>query len=153
MKVHSNVDLITNSSSTTYTSATTETITAFRNLINTILKKAGSDKKCNDLYELELIISNDFKEEIREQLRDKDLMGDPEFFKNITPAESKLLTEWQNGIKKDQDINELIDRCIKDELIELDGGLVKEVRITEKETGKEVSESIVGSISAWEVCG
>lgn len=52
--VHSFIDLITNSSSETYISASSSTVTAFKEIIDGILKGSGSEKTCDDLFNLTL---------------------------------------------------------------------------------------------------
>ena len=52
--IHSFVALITNSSSETYVSADKNTVDAIRRLVDSILKSGGSDKKCDDLFKVEL---------------------------------------------------------------------------------------------------
>jgi hypothetical protein len=48
--VHSFVDLITNSSSEVFVTADRKTVECFTKLVDGILKAAGSDKTCNDLF-------------------------------------------------------------------------------------------------------
>lgn len=43
-------DVITNSSTEIYQEATEYTVSAVKEIINTILKIAGSDKTCDDLF-------------------------------------------------------------------------------------------------------
>jgi hypothetical protein len=52
--VHSFVDLITNSSSEIFTSATESTLTAAKEIINGILKAAGSKKTSDALFDISL---------------------------------------------------------------------------------------------------
>lgn len=54
-KVHSVVDVITNSSTTIYTQATEATVKSFRNLINAILDIAGSTVRADDLFIFRLV--------------------------------------------------------------------------------------------------
>ena len=54
IKTHSIVDIITNSSTTIYTQATDGAIKTVKEIINTILKDAGSDKTVDDLYDVEI---------------------------------------------------------------------------------------------------
>jgi hypothetical protein len=49
--IHSMVDIITNSSTTIYTTTHGGTIFLLKELINEILEVAGSDKTADDLYE------------------------------------------------------------------------------------------------------
>lgn len=54
-KVHSVVDVITNSSTVIYTQATEATVKSFRNLINAILDIAGSTVRADDLFIFRLV--------------------------------------------------------------------------------------------------
>ena len=54
IKPHSVVDIITNSSTMIYTQATPSAIKVIKEIINTILKDAGSDKTVDDLYDVEI---------------------------------------------------------------------------------------------------
>lgn len=53
-RIHSVVDVITNSSTVIYTQATESTIKAFKDLTNALLKIAGSDANADDLFEFSL---------------------------------------------------------------------------------------------------
>jgi len=52
--VHSVVDVITNSSSVIYTEATTNAVSTMKEIINSILKLAGSEKTAEDLYDISI---------------------------------------------------------------------------------------------------
>ena len=54
LKIHSFVDLITNSSTEIYIGANERTITTIKELINNILKIGGSTLTSDDLFELSL---------------------------------------------------------------------------------------------------
>ena len=51
-KIQSISDLITNSSSECYMYLSYDGISTFIDIINTVLKLAGSDKTCDDLFEI-----------------------------------------------------------------------------------------------------
>jgi hypothetical protein len=53
--VHSFVDLITNSSSEIFSSATDGTVTAAKDLINKVLAAGKSEKTCSDLFKVKLL--------------------------------------------------------------------------------------------------
>jgi hypothetical protein len=55
--IHSFVDLITNSSSEIYVSATESTLTAVEAVINSILKSQGIDKTASQLFNIKLTYS------------------------------------------------------------------------------------------------
>lgn len=54
MRIHSSVALITNSSTVIYSTHSAGTAQKIRSFIDGILKAAGSDKTCDDLYRVEL---------------------------------------------------------------------------------------------------
>jgi hypothetical protein len=54
IKIHSFVDLITNSSTEIYIAADESTITTIKELINNILKLGGSKLTCDELFEFSL---------------------------------------------------------------------------------------------------
>jgi len=53
--VHSVVDLITNSSSEIFVMATDKTVTTIRNLVDALLKLAGSTQSADELFTFELM--------------------------------------------------------------------------------------------------
>lgn len=59
IRLHSSVALITNSSTTIYSSATENTVQQIREFINVVLRIAGSDKTCDDLFKLSLVPSGE----------------------------------------------------------------------------------------------
>lgn len=59
IKVHSTVAIITNSSTEIYVEATESTITNVKNLINALLSLAGSDKRCDDFFDIKLDNQNE----------------------------------------------------------------------------------------------
>ena len=52
--IHSVVDVITNSSSVIYTEATTNAVSTMKEIINSILKLAGSEKTVDDLFDISI---------------------------------------------------------------------------------------------------
>ena len=52
--IHSFVDLITNSSTEIYISATEKTVESVKNLINNLLKMGQSNLTCDDLFTIEI---------------------------------------------------------------------------------------------------
>lgn len=63
IRVHSFVDIITNSSSEIFVEANQNTINNVKNLVNSLLSLAGSKSTCDDLFELELVNQNEEYEE------------------------------------------------------------------------------------------
>lgn len=59
IRVHSSVALITNSSTTIYSSATQNTIKQIRDFVDAVLRLAGSDKKCDELFTMTLVPSGE----------------------------------------------------------------------------------------------
>lgn len=55
IRVHSFVDIITNSSSEIFVEANQNTIDNVKSLVNSLLALAGSKSTCDDLFELELV--------------------------------------------------------------------------------------------------
>lgn len=55
INIHSTVDLITNSSTSIFTSARADAPETIREIIQSILDVAGSDKKVDDLFDIKLI--------------------------------------------------------------------------------------------------
>ena len=58
--IQSFIDVVTNSSTEIFVEATTYTKDHIINMVNEILKAGGSDKTCDDLFEVELV---DFAEQ------------------------------------------------------------------------------------------
>ena len=60
VKVHSVVDLITNSSTTIYVTATNSTVTFVKDIINLFLKSANSPYTCDDLFTVTLVNNDEY---------------------------------------------------------------------------------------------
>lgn len=54
IRIHSFVDLITNSSSEIFVSASQSTVNAIKSLLSNVLKAAGSDRAVDDLFTIEI---------------------------------------------------------------------------------------------------
>lgn len=54
IKVHSFIDLITNSSSSVFVQATDKTVQSVKEIIDNILTLGGSELKCDDLFEVSI---------------------------------------------------------------------------------------------------
>jgi len=84
VKLHSIIDVITNSSTELFITAdkyAKETVIEF---INEILKTAGSDKQCEDLFEVSLIRCMD-NDEIEERIEDEfDSYREDIFYSNLS---------------------------------------------------------------------
>lgn len=127
-KVHSIVDVITNSSTVIYTQATEATVKSFRNMINAILDIAGSEIRADDLFIFRLIPNVervtdamlDFSDEFdRDSVWYKDLMEKyPDYNDHDPIIEAKAMeiikdnpsVEWLSDLihKGECDINLLV---------------------------------------------
>lgn len=65
-------DIVTNSSMEVYQEATDYTVSSIKKIIDTILKIAQSDKKCDDLFDV-FIDYDEMLEEYFEEIEDRDL--------------------------------------------------------------------------------
>lgn len=74
MKIISFSDVITNSSSEVFTYYTESSIREVKALINAILKAGGSDKTCDDLFDINLTFDEEFCKE-----RLKEINGEKEY--------------------------------------------------------------------------
>ena len=63
IRIHSFVDIITNSSSEIFVEANEKTIENVKNLVNSLLALAGSQSTCDDLFEMELVNRNNVEED------------------------------------------------------------------------------------------
>lgn len=55
LKVHSFIDIITNSSTEIYIQASESTITSIKSLVNSLLSIGGSTLKCDDIFVMRLV--------------------------------------------------------------------------------------------------
>jgi len=65
MRLHSTVDVVTNSSGTIFTWILPDGIKNFKLGINTILQKAGSSKTADDLFNFETTINSDIRGDLQ----------------------------------------------------------------------------------------
>lgn len=169
MKLHSQVGLITNSSSTTYTSATHDSIGALKGFANELLKLAGSNFSVDDLIEIKIRVTDESIDNILWRLSDLKLPGNLQLIEFLTPEE---LTTLQDFIKSGNDfeakkklqqpVKAMVRRVIEehdDEGLKALGAMDEwgdtdrityETVITTKD-GKEIVEHITNSVEAWEV--
>ena len=59
LKVHSTIDIITNSSTEIYVEASQSTIKGVKDLINALFSSVGSDQIANDVFEFKLVGDRD----------------------------------------------------------------------------------------------
>lgn len=96
IKIHSFVDLITNSSSEIYVAAGDKTVKAVKEIIDNILALAKSELTCDDLFTVEIDYQKYYDDYDGEDYDDEDIDEDTE------KSESKKLTPKQ-FFKQDQD--------------------------------------------------
>ncbi len=76
LKVHSFIDIITNSSTEIFIQATDKTIRNIKQLIDTILIIGGSNMKCDDIFDMKLKSQNPYGEDYEEIEEDDDYYSD-----------------------------------------------------------------------------
>ena len=101
--VHSVSDLITNSSSTTYTMATDETIEAIKETINSLLSMVGSAETADTLFEFSL-------------LHKLDLGYDDAVKNKASTIGINMLDKWGTALASDEQIAALKNSLTEDEL-------------------------------------
>jgi hypothetical protein len=77
IKIHSFVDLITNSSTEIYISCHKKSVEAAKGLIDSLLQAAGSEKKADDLFEFK-VMREAYDEETGDELQ-KELVTEGDF--------------------------------------------------------------------------
>ena len=73
IKIHSFIDLITNSSTEIFVEANQNTIKSVKSVIDNILKLAGSNFTADDLFEFSLVLPEVYDEEKDEYVNDVDV--------------------------------------------------------------------------------
>ena len=97
MKLHSVTDLITNSSTTIYTYVSDNGVKIAEGIINRILEAAGSNKKCEDLFILEIKYDTSrLRDYIECELEDEELDENGHIidYNKTTSNMAKLLKEF-----------------------------------------------------------
>lgn len=116
--VHSIIDVITNSSTEIFTTATKKSMEFAKELIDEILSAGGSNKKAEDLFEFKLFYTDDSYENIFENyydfLKDEEREKDSRIFNNYIEEESyeELLKRRLNIIENDSSYE--VDEDMKD---------------------------------------
>lgn len=92
IKIHSFVDLITNSSTEIFVRADEKTIQTVKDLIDTLLKLGNSNLKADDLFEFQLVLDGyDF-------IKDED--GNTEYIENVNllvdPRRNKIMEQIED---------------------------------------------------------
>ena len=91
MKILSVSDVITNSSSEVFTYYTESSIKEVKRLIDAILKAGGSDKTCDDLFEINLTFDEDRLQEILDESGEE--------MKDLTKEQKlKIALEYDDGL-------------------------------------------------------
>jgi hypothetical protein len=112
---HSFVDVITNSSTTIFVGCHDNTIKYAKELIDTLLKTMGSDKKADDLFEFEVQSVN------RDDIIDRTLT-DGEFHDGELDDELKEMGIDMSGFdemeekKQEEIVNKIVDKILAGEL-------------------------------------
>ena len=102
ISLHSFIDVITNSSTSIYVMADKESVKTVKELINQILKKWGSDKKCDDLFEVNLVHDEcyyeredyDSDEEFKEAVA---LWESNDDYENRHDIDIEIKCKWKGG--------------------------------------------------------
>lgn len=117
MKIHSAVGLITNSSTSTYTTADVDAPEAYKQFINKILQMAGSNYTADDL--VNITREQEFDEEyavdaLPEYL--EELEPNHPLFAALTPDELAILQDDERSGRGDwwQDVTKIVDRLAAD---------------------------------------
>ncbi|MFA5395703.1 MAG: hypothetical protein WC346_06760 [Methanogenium sp.] len=109
IKIHSFVDVITNSSTTIYCQCTDKTILAAKELINFFLKESGSKKTADDLFEFKLVLSERAIENLAGMIDEGDLddyLKENKYRKgNSTKLAEKILTDIEKGKVYEPDVD------------------------------------------------
>lgn len=150
VRVHSEVDLITNSSTTIYSSATKNTVKQVSDFVNAVLKSAGSKARCGDLFTLELIPDDNMVEQEWDNMR-WEAKEDPsaEIHKFLSPAEMDVIFngDYASGTA-------LVKKAIRAGYsLQFANGdnSTNSIRVVEVATGNEVDiSSLLNSIDTWE---
>lgn len=72
IRIHSFVDLITNSSTELFISASQHTVDGVKSVINAVLTMGGSTLKVDDLFEFELVKEEEWSDALRLKVKPKD---------------------------------------------------------------------------------
>lgn len=108
LKIHSTVDVITNSSTVIYTMATKQTINAAKTLINSILQLAESDLTEDALFDFSIELDeDDVKNWRRDRLDNDGFDGDhdelTEYYQSIVNGETDK-PDWWDDYKGHHDL-------------------------------------------------
>lgn len=98
-KIHSFVDLITNSSSEVFIAASKSTVDTVKEIVNTLLKQSNSSATCDDLFDIDFVIPKgayivnpDYDEDDEDSEEEiclkKDLPSDSPLFKKYSDSMS-----------------------------------------------------------------
>lgn len=92
LRVHSFVDIITNSSSEIFVEANENTIKNVKTLVDSLLTLAGSSQKSDDLFEFELVNRNEEDEDWDPEYPEVDLKVTPKVSGKEAEIASKILS-------------------------------------------------------------
>jgi hypothetical protein len=106
IRIHSFSDVITNSSEMLYIAISDKGVKSLKELINFILRKAGSDKTADDLFTFRSDIDEDYYNEIWEHIIDNDELIPEDVYEQYDSLSTyKEKEEFEN-----KHIKELIDQ-------------------------------------------
>ena len=96
LKIHSFIDIITNSSTEIFIQATDQTVKNIKTLIDSILAIGGSTLKCNDVFDLKLKSENDGQDEYEDYDYDVTIEAKPLIEGTNAKLASEILTRLTN---------------------------------------------------------
>jgi len=111
IKLHSMVDIITNSSTVIYCQCHDNTIETMKGIINTFLKQAGSNKTAEDLYTFKIVADSEYE---IERLGDRIDEGEEEIIEFM--EQNSIDFTYENWKKMNWDDRDKILRSFLDEI-------------------------------------
>lgn len=96
MKIHSIVDVITNSSTEIFSLPHKGTVNIIKDMINEILKEVGSDKTADDLFDIKILVPDYDSDDPYENYIEA---TDDNFYENSETSECEISIKTKNGEK------------------------------------------------------
>lgn len=103
MKIHSSVGLITNSSTSIYSTATQQTVKAIKEFVDTALLLAGSDRTSDDIFDIVLVPSEEAVDMAIDEAFDQWAGGEdleegenPAWFQHLTAEEQAICKKYSD---------------------------------------------------------
>lgn len=159
MKFHSRVELITNSSTSIYSTATKKTVEEIKNFVDLALQLAESAKTSDDIFDIMLVPSSDAIETaLDEGFEDLDENDEPEFFQHLTPDERVVCQKYYDASWKDRkeflpEVEVIMGKLLTEGKFTFSSDWgernnTQSVRIQDK-NGNTIPEKITGSLDQW----